>query len=272
MLTVRTILLCLFAVSFDVSLAMSQMIVAHRGASHDAPENTLAAFRLAWQQGSDGIEGDFFLTKDSKIVCIHDRDTERTAGVKKFVEESTLAELRELEYGSWKDKRWKGEVIPTLEEVVQTVPEGKLLVIELKSKRTIVPVLAEELSRIDTDSIRLLVIAFDEETVAASKKLMPDTKVHWLTRFKDDDGDGAYVPTAPQIAATVKRLGADGVGMHANRDVVDEGFIRQLKQAGCREFHFWTVDLVEDAEFYQSVGSMGITTNRPGEIAASLRD
>ena len=55
------------------------MIVAHRGSSYEAPENTLPAFRLAWEQGADAIEGDFHLTKDGQIVCIHDRDTERVS-------------------------------------------------------------------------------------------------------------------------------------------------------------------------------------------------
>lgn len=65
-------------------------IVAHRGASADAPENPLAAFRLAWKQGADVIEGDFYLTKDHRIVCIHDGDTQRVAGKHLVVAESTL--------------------------------------------------------------------------------------------------------------------------------------------------------------------------------------
>ena len=73
--------------TIHLSPCWSQMIVAHRGASHDAPENTLAAFKLAWQQQSDGIEGDFYLTADQQIVCIHDPDTERTAGTKRMVEQ-----------------------------------------------------------------------------------------------------------------------------------------------------------------------------------------
>ena len=58
----------------------AQLIVAHRGASHDAPENTLSAFLLAWEQGADAVEGDFLLTRDGQIVCIHDKTTRRTSG------------------------------------------------------------------------------------------------------------------------------------------------------------------------------------------------
>ena len=73
------------------------MIVAHRGASDDAPENTLEAFHLAWLQNADAIEGDFRLTKDEQIVCIHDEDTSRTCGKKLIVAESTYAELCQLD-------------------------------------------------------------------------------------------------------------------------------------------------------------------------------
>jgi glycerophosphoryl diester phosphodiesterase len=248
------------------------MVVAHRGASHDAPENTLAAFNLAWQQSSDGIEGDFYLTADKQIVCIHDRDTERTAGEKRSVEESTLSELRKLEYGKWKGPKWNGEPIPTLEQVLATVPDGKLFVIELKSKSQIAPVLAAELERLDTDRVRLLVIAFDQETVAACSELMPTTPIHWLTRFEAKPPSSDMHPTASEVAATVKRLGADGVGMKAQRDVINEAFALELQECGCKEFHVWTVDSVEDAKYFQSLGAIGITTNRPGEIGNAIRD
>jgi len=247
------------------------MIVAHRGASHDAPENTLAAFKLAWEQESDGIEGDFYLTTDSKIVCIHDADTERTAGTKLDVEQSTLAQLRELEYGAWKDPKWKGEIIPTLEDVLQTVPDGKIFVIELKSKQAIASVLAAELNRLDTSSIQLLIICFDQPTVKACKQLMPSIKVHWLTSFDKKTDLSVSRPTAKQVAATVKKTGADGVGMKADRAVIDAEFVRQLKAGGCNEFHVWTTDSVPDARYFQELGAIGITTNRPGEIGSAIR-
>src|SRR6185369_848081 len=89
------------------------MLIAHRGASRDAPENTLAAFRLAWQQGADGIEADFRLTRDGRVVCLHDASTGRTAGVDLAVAEASLEELKRLDVGGWKGARWAGERIPT---------------------------------------------------------------------------------------------------------------------------------------------------------------
>lgn len=248
-----------------------QVIVAHRGASFDAPENTLAAFELAWQQGSDGVEGDFYLTRDNKIVCIHDGGTTRTTGVSKVVEDSTLAELRELEYGGWKDEKWKGEKIPTFQEVFQSVPEGGLFVIELKSKAKIVPFLASQLKTLDKGKIRLLIISFDAATVAACHQQIPEVRAHWLTSFSKSKKSKQFQPSAATIARIVKENGAAGVGMKGNRDVIDEQFVKQLKQFGCPEFHVWTIDKKDDAAYFKKLGAYGITTNKPaliGEIRA----
>jgi len=120
-------------------------IIGHRGASHDAPENTLAAFKLGWEQGADAVELDIWLTKDGKIVCLHDADTKRTTGVLKKVAESTLDELRTLDAGTWKDAKWRGEKLPTLTEALAAIPAGKRLVIEIKAGVEILPELARDL-------------------------------------------------------------------------------------------------------------------------------
>ncbi|SMP46672.1 glycerophosphoryl diester phosphodiesterase [Neorhodopirellula lusitana] len=249
----------------------AQMIVAHRGASHDAPENTLSAFRLAWQQGADGIEGDFYLTADGEIVCIHDGDTKRTAGVKRVVEKSTLAELRSLEYGSWKNEKFAGEAIPTLDEVIATVPVGKKLVIELKSKLRIVPTLVETLKKHQDKPIQWVVIAFDAPTAAEFKKQMPSVKTHWLTSFKRSSPASSYRPTAAEVAATVKKTGVDGVGMKGMPGVIDADFVKTLKAGGCPEFHVWTIDDVATAKTFESLGAWGVTTNVPAVIGPALR-
>ena len=121
-------------VSTLCATAHGQEIVAHRGASFDAPENTLSAFRLAWQQKADVVEGDFYLTKDKHIVCIHDKTTKRVAPKQATltIAKSTLAELSALDVGSWKHPRFANERIPVLEEVLATVPKGKRIFVEIK--------------------------------------------------------------------------------------------------------------------------------------------
>lgn len=133
-------LLCLLVSALGAA-ARGQEIVAHRGASFDAPENTLSAFRLAWKLNADVIEGDFYLTKDEQIVCIHDKTTKRVAPKQTSltIARSTLAELRALDVGSWKHPRFANERIPLLEEVLATVPEGKRIFVEIKCGPEIIP-------------------------------------------------------------------------------------------------------------------------------------
>lgn len=246
------------------------MITGHRGASHDAPENTLAAFNIAWEQGADAIEGDFHLTADSQIVCIHDADTLRTAGIKKIVAQTTLDELRQLDAGEWKSPRFRGEKIPTFAEVMQCIPAGKTFVIELKTDPSIVPVLENELKRLQPDPSSLMIISFNAETIAACKKTFPEIKSHWLTSFKRSNGIGPWTPAAKQIIDTVKNTGADGVGLKGERAVIDSSFIESLASGGVSDFHVWTIDSPADAQYFRELGASGITTNRPTYIRQTL--
>ena len=107
-------------------------IIGHRGASWDAPENTLAAIELAWRQGADAVESDFRLTRDGRIVASHDDSTLRAAGIDLRVHERSLAELRELDFGGWKGEQFRGEPIPTLDQLLATLPPDKRFYVETK--------------------------------------------------------------------------------------------------------------------------------------------
>ncbi len=266
----RTSFYLFISLLIPCSMASAQMIVAHRGASFDAPENTLAAFRLAWEQQADGVEGDFYVTKDQQIACIHDANTQRTGGKKLIVKDATLAELRELEYGAWKDPMFKGEPIPTFAEVMASIPHNKRFIIELKTGPEIVPLLKAELERLKPKDENLLIIAFDRDTVAACKTALPKIRAHWLTSFKQDKATGAWHPTAQELLSSYQMSKADGVGMQGKREVVTSEFIDTLKAGGLHEFHVWTIDEPADAKFFQQLGAVGITTNRPGYIREAL--
>lgn len=243
-------------------------IVAHRGASHDAPENTLAAFKLGWEQGADAIEGDFHLTKDRRIVCIHDGDTQRVAVKKRVVTESTLAELRELDVGSWKDRRWAGERIPTIGEVLATVPNGKQAFLELKSGRRIVPFLKQALDASGLKPEQIVLLAFDEATVVEARRAIPSVKVCWLVGYSKDQVTGAWTPPLARVLDTLKRIGADGVNSDAH-EILDGAFVKDLRAANFA-FHVWTVDDPSVAERFRRLGVDSITTNRPGWLREQL--
>ena len=109
-------------------------VFAHRGYSAKYPENTMAAFKAALKFNVDGIELDVHETKDGALVVIHDEKVNRTTNGKGYVKDYTLKQIKELDAGSWFNKNFKGEKIPTLKEVLQLVkPTGKIVNIELKS-------------------------------------------------------------------------------------------------------------------------------------------
>ena len=276
---VRTRCLAVFVAVVAVSfvclnqVAIGQLVVAHRGASADAPENTLAAFRLAWEQGADAVEGDFYLTKDQQIVALHDKTTERTSGVNWDVRKQSLARLQTLDVGKWKGGRFAGARIPTLKQVCEAISATGRLVLEIKDSPRIVPYLAAAVE--DTPELkalipdRLIIIAFNDKVVAACKKLMPEVKVLWLTGFKTDESTGEITPSIGSILGTLARTQADGLDCNA-ADHIDEQFAQQLRNAGY-EFHVWTVNDPKVAVRFQQLGVDSITTDRPAIIRQALK-
>ncbi len=269
-LRISASILIIFGMYGQATISSGQLIVGHRGASHDAPENTLAAFRLAWERGADGIEGDFYLSSDGRVVCIHDKDTKRVAGVKLIVAETTFDELRKLDVGAWKDEKWRGEKIPTLEEVLETVPPNKKIFIELKAGPEIADPIVTILAASSLKPEQVVFIGFNAKTIAAFEKRLPHYRSHWLTGYKKDK-QGHWKPSAKKVSETVHQIGSDGVGTNAHLEFVDKAFIDQYRKSDEDEFHVWTVDDLEVARKYKKLGAWGLTTNRPGWLRKELQ-
>jgi glycerophosphoryl diester phosphodiesterase len=261
--------LCLLTLGSLPVGAQAPPLIAHRGASHDAPENTLAAFELAWEVGANGIEGDFYLTADGHIVCIHDGNCERTAGVKLDVASSTLAELKELDVGSWKAPRYAGEAIPTLPEVLAAVPCGTTFLIEIKCGPEIVPALERDLAEGTVPLENIAVIAFDPEVIRACKTRLPMVRAYWLTGFRRDEKSGEIHPTVDEVLETLVRIGADALDCNDYAPMVNEEFVGVLRLSGF-DFHAWTVDEATAARRLRSLGVSSITTNRPDHLRREL--
>lgn len=241
-------------------------IIAHRGYSAIAPENTVAAFRRAWAAGADACELDLYLTADRKIVVIHDKDTKRTTGVSRVVAESTLAELRELDAGSWKSPKFAGEKIPTLAEALATLPPGsKRFYLEIKCGPEVVPVLAEELEAWKPRAGQLCIIAFDRTVARESKKAMPWLKVLRLssekTRLK------IPVDLAALIAET-REDGLDGLDLSLKWPW-NETMVDQIRDAGL-ELCVWTVNDPADVKRLHELGVDAITTDDPAIARVAL--
>ena len=255
------------------SVAEAQFIVAHRGASYDAPENTLAAFRLAWERNADAIEGDFYLTADQQIVCIHDKTTKRTGANQPelSVADSTLAELRTVDVGSWKDARFLYERIPTLEEVLATVPDGKQIFVEIKCGPEILPVLRKQLAASKLKPAQVTLICFNETVVTEARKMMPQYRANWLTGYRQKSETSPWSPSINDVLKTLERTKATGLGSQGNLKVIDVSFVEKVRRAGV-SFHVWTVNDPKAARTFRSLGAESITTDRPAFIREALLD
>jgi glycerophosphoryl diester phosphodiesterase len=273
MLSFRVSFILIFFVMFaGRAVASEPLIIAHRGASHDAPENTMPAFKLAIEQGADGFEADFYLTPDGKIACFHDKDTERISGKKLHVVKTPLAELRLLDVGSWKGQQWKGERMPTMDDVLAAVPKGKLVFLELKSSVEVVGPMANAIEASSLDPAQIVVISFHADAIAESKRLLPHIKALWLCGYKEDkDKKGKFTPEVEEVARTLTRIKADGFNSEANQKHFNEKFINRLRELGHKEFSVWTVDDPEVADYYAKLGAWAITTNRPGWLRAKMK-
>lgn len=243
-------------------------VIAHRGASAVAPENTLASFRRAIEMDVDGLELDLQPTRDGHLVVLHDETLERTTNGRGYVFESALAELRELDAGSWFHRaqpemtlpRYGGERIPTLDEVIDLVRDGRQqLYIEIKkSERT--PESFEknvvELIRRNGFENRVVLISFDPNSLRLVRQLAPSMATGIL--FKD-------LPADPIFLA--RTIGATGVAPRLDR--VTREFVQAAHRAGLRMV-VWTVDAADDMRKLIATGVDGIVTNVPDRLLEVL--
>jgi glycerophosphoryl diester phosphodiesterase len=239
--------------------------VAHRGASYLAPENTMASVELAWKLGAEGVEIDIYLTKDGRIIAIHDKDTERTTGRKWKMADHTLAELRTLDAGTWKDPSFAGEPIPTLEEIVAAIPQGRRLFIEIKCEKHVLPELHRVLAASGKPPEQIVVIAFDLETATECKRLMPKVKTYWLfgrSPKRDKVTNAIIGGRIDELIETCRQAGLDGLDLSKDSELTKQ-IVDKIHALGLG-LYVWTVNSPEDALRMIDLGVDGITTDRPG--------
>ena len=238
-------------------------VIGHRGASSEAPENTLAANRLAFQRSADGIEVDVRLTKDRKLVCMHDKNTLRTTGQELVIKESTLKELKSLDVGLWKGKQWKGETIPTLEEVLEEIPEDKKIFIEIKTGTESIDPLIEDIQKSKVESNCITVISFHQEVVKQVKRSRESLNVNLLIAYS-----GPKEILNEEVLQRLTEFKLDGVGAE-NHSRLSHTFVAPILEAN-KKVHVWTVDDIEQAKTYKELGLSSITTNVPQLIRSAL--
>ncbi|MFC2037826.1 glycerophosphodiester phosphodiesterase [Chloroflexota bacterium] len=235
---------------------------AHRGASYEAPANTLAAFQSAVELGADGIEFDVHLSKDGEMVVIHDFVLDATTDGHGPVRARTLAELKELDAGIWFDPSFAGQRIPTLQEVVEAVGDCLLLNVEIKTMSLRGEGLAESVVRLIEDnhlSDQVIVSSFNPLAVWRVKRLNPRIPVGLL-----------YSPEQPLFLRKLWfRHVIRAEAVHPDYRLVDGEYVRWAREQGYR-IHTWTVDDPAAMRQLMHDGVDIIISNRPDLLGQVL--
>jgi glycerophosphoryl diester phosphodiesterase len=251
-------------------------VVAHRGASADRPEHTLAAYELALNQGADGVECDVRLTRDGRLVCVHDRRVDRTSSGRGLVSEMTLAELRQLDFGSWHTNSRvdsePGKVgVLTLEELVALVLDwNRPVKIFIETKHPVrygslveskVLALLHRFaiaSPASADRSRAVVMSFSAAAmwrIRRAAPMLPTVLLGDTSRYLG--GSAATTVGATAVGPSIQTL-------REHPELVDRA------AAQGRATYCWTVDHYEDVEYCRRLGVGWVATNHPGRTKGWL--
>ena len=233
------------------TLAETPLIIGHRGASADLPENTLAACSLAAEQGADGIELDVQLSADKQIVVFHDSTLERLAGSKRKVSDLTVSQLKDIDLG-------EGQTIPTLDELLEMMGPRLLYNIEIKEfslrDNGLETAVADRIESFGLQDL-VLISSFSPFSVRRARKVFSRSVPVALIRAK-----GIYKYTY---------LLASEQADNPHYSMVDEAYMVWAKKRGYR-VHVWTVDDPQEASRLAGLGVHGIITNKPELIRQHL--
>lgn len=261
----------------------SIQVVAHRGASDDAPEHTLAAYRKAIEDGADALECDVRLTADGHLVCVHDRRVNRTSNGRGAVSALELADLAALDFGSWKDREespdWDpvpGELtsVLTLERLLELFTEvratGRPLQLAIETKHPtrwagqVEERLLNLLNRFELatpppdEPSPIRIMSFSGRSLHRVQAAAPALPTVYLMQFVSPRLRDGRLPAGSRIA---------GPGMRIVRG--HPGYIERLHRAGHR-VHVWTVNEPVDVELCAQLGVEAIITNRPKQVLSQL--
>ena len=188
---------------------------------------------------------------------MHDANTLRTSGQNYLIKDTHSEVLKQLDIGSFKGEEYKGEKIPFIEDIIQTIPQGKELVVEIKCKSEVLPYLKEVINKYG-DGKKFVFICFDFQTISDTKKIFPDNSCYWLCGNPD---------ILSETIEQVPESGVDGLSLVYN--IIDKNVAARTKELGL-ELFTWTVDNPDEARRLISLGVKGITTNRPGWLREKI--
>jgi glycerophosphoryl diester phosphodiesterase len=236
-------------------------VIAHRGDKMHAPENTLAAFRMAAEKGADAIELDVQLTADGQVVVIHDQTVDRTTNGTGRVSRIPLAALRELDAGAWFSEKFRGERIPTLDEVFETFGKNGYMNVELKNFAT------------PCDNLVSKVVHLVRKHGVQDRTLLSSFLTHNLRKARSLQSDvpRGFLIKPGFLGFWGRTFGwcTDYFALHPNMTEVNYRLIARVHAKGKR-VNVWTVDTEEDLKRMVGFGVDAIITGDLGLILRSL--
>lgn len=243
---------------FHSIMSAKAEIIAHRGASGEAPENTLSAFQLAWEQGADAIELDVHLTRDGQLAVIHDPDTHRTTDVAGRVRNWTADELARLDAGSWLNAQFRGEPIPLLSQVLAVTPHGRRVFIEVKDGLECVEPLVKVFAESSISPAQTAMLTFDWVLAKTLQERFPDRQVGWNIERPWKE------PSMERIEERARVGGLTTLSFSHDRPLTVER-VAELHDMGFKVC-VWTVDDVAQARSFLEAKVNGLMTNFPARI------
>lgn len=251
--------------------------VAHRGASGHAPEHTIPSYKLGDKMKGDYIEIDLQMTKDGKLIAMHDEAVDRTTNGTGLVKDYTLEEIKQLDAGSWFNemypekakKSYEGLQVPTLEEVIQTFGKDARYYIETKSPE-VYPGMEKELLRVlekynltgvNERSSKVLIQSFSKESLLKMQDLNPNLPLVQLISYKEQ---------ATMSDEELNELTEYAVGVGMSYTKIDEAYVQKVRSAGLL-IHPYTVNEKEDMERLLDWGVTGMFTNYPDRLNEVLK-
>jgi glycerophosphoryl diester phosphodiesterase len=233
-------------------------VIAHRGASGHAPENTMAAFQRAVELGAGFIETDLHLTRDARFVAIHDAALERTTNGRGNVHDFTLHELHRLDAGHWYDRKFMGERIPTLEEILEFSRKNDVvfyLEVKYDAAWGMHHALVGALQKAQ-DAGRIIVISFDPSTLESVRKLDGSLMTGLLVE------QAVFDPVQMAVEVGARQL-CPRFSM-VTRELVENAHRADLHVAT------WTVNEAADMRAMVAAGADGIMTDFPDRLQIVL--
>jgi len=254
----------IFLLLIITDILSQSLVVAHRGASAYAPENTLASFELAIDLGADALELDLRQTKDSVLVVLHDDDIDRTTNGRGNVKEFTFSELQKFDAGSWFGKEFSDQKIPSLQEVIDLLDDTTIIIIELKEGNETYPGIEEQVVEIvkqNNIESRTVLKSFDPNVLERLRIIEPSIPLLYV-----------YAVRIPWLGMIIDRgvtfdsvYDLDVEYLQPHRFFLSKSFVEDAHAKGFKVIS-WVVNSTEAINESLDYGVDGIETDYPDEV------